>query len=58
MKKEGQEMCIRVAREVFSLRMVIEKVIRVGYSQETQGSIQTEEIAWAGAGGAKVLPGA
>lgn len=45
MKKEGQETCTRVAREVFSLRMVIEKVIRVRYGQETQGSIQTEEIA-------------
>lgn len=34
-------MWTRVAREVFSLRMVIETVIRVGYSQEAQGSIQT-----------------
>lgn len=44
MKKEGQEMWTRVVREVFSLRMAIGKVVRVRYSQETQGSIQIEEI--------------
>lgn len=45
MKREGQEMCTRVARGVFSWRIVIEKVIRVRCSQEMQGSMQIEEIA-------------
>lgn len=56
MKKEGQEMWTRVVREVFSLRMAIGKVVRVRYSQETQGSIQIEEIRWARAGGTEVPP--
>lgn len=38
-------MCTRVARGVFSWRIVIEKVIRVRCSQEMQGSMQIEEIA-------------